>query len=194
MGQTLLGSFFRKKRRSPAELAKFLAEAYRGAFGADKFHALFDATSLNPSQDADLALAEWHAFGTFVFTYSLWVVYNSPSMLSPMLGSFRPALLSSLRLNEACEKRLLEIASDREKDYIAHFRRVKEGKDLACFFSRAVARITGGFSSEPDMQGIPQGGDIAVVTSLAGCVMEVMRHTKSAIEKLDPKRSQARVG
>lgn len=183
----MIGSFFRKRRRSADELGKFLAEAYRGAFAADKFHGLFDTASLAPDQNVDVALAEWHAFGAFVFTYCLWVVYDDQDKVFSVLDSFQPDLLRSFFLNEACEKRFLEIASDREKDYVVRFRRAKEGRDLECFFSRATARITGQFSSELDLQGIPQPTDIALTLPLTDYTMAVLGETKSAIEKFGPK-------
>lgn len=179
-------------------MGKFLAEAYRGAFGADEFHGLFDSISFAHDQNVDLALAEWHALGAFVFTYCLWVVYNKRNKVSSILDSFQPALLSSLRLDEVREKRFLEIASDREKDYMHHYLRWQEartedkdhetvGRDLICFFNRAAARITGRFSPELDLQGIPQPGALSIVVGLTEYVMGTMTTTKAAIEKFGPK-------
>lgn len=92
-------------------------------------------------------------------------------------------MINSLHLNEFCEKRLFEIASGREEDYVAHFQRTKEQKDMTGFFSRVAARITGHFSPELDMQGIPQPGDIVVILPLTDYTLSVMKTTKSAIEK-----------
>ena len=168
------------------QMGKFLVDAYRVAFGADQFHSLFDHTALADGQPIDFALAEWHAFGAFIFTYSLWVVYNDRSKVAPILDSFRPALLDSLSLNEVAEKRFLEVASDREKEYVGHFQRVKDAPSMATFFSRVVARITGGFSSDCDSKGLPQTSDIAVTVPLSGYAMDVINHTKSAVQRFGP--------
>jgi len=48
----------------------------------------------------------------------------------------------------------LQIAADREKDYVGHFQQAKQGRDMACFFSRAAARIAGRFDPEPDLRGL----------------------------------------
>lgn len=175
------------KRMSSDEMGQFLADAYREAFGADRFHSLFDNASLADGQTIDFALAEWHAFGAFIFTYCLWVVYNDRNKVSPILNCFHPALLSSLCLNEVAEKRFLTIASDREREYVDHFQRVKDGADMGIFFSRVIARITGDFSSDCDSKGLPQTSDLAINAPLCGYVIDVMKHTKLAIQEFGPR-------
>jgi hypothetical protein len=168
------------------QTGEFLADAYRSAFGAGRFHSFFDDSALAQGQTVDLALAEWHAFGCFVFTHLLWTIYRSRDKVSTILDSFKPALLGFLLLNESTEDVFLNIASQREQEYIAQFQGTKGGADLAVFFGRVISRITGHFDTDSGAKGIPQASDISTNVALCSYTFDVMMHTKLALEECGP--------
>lgn len=182
----MFGRLFRK-RMSATEMGEALREPYQVWFSADMFHSLFKNADLAPGHTVDFALAEWHAFGAFVFTHCLWIIYSDQHKVFPILDSFRPALLKSLCLNKACEKRLLEIWTDREKDYFEHFQVVRDGPGMVIFFSRVAARITGHFSPDSELAGLPQTAPINESAGLSAYTIEVMVQTKRMIEQFGPK-------
>jgi hypothetical protein len=92
-------------------------------------------------------------------------------------------------LNEVAEERFMEIEADREKQCVGHLQRVKDGTDLAVFFDRVVARVTGDFSSDRDSKGLPQSSDPAISVPPCVYVVEVVKHMKSAIEEFGPRLS-----
>jgi len=104
--------------KSPQELGLFLRAAYPVAFSADRFHGFFDADSFAEGQNIDLALAEWHAFGAFVFTCCLWLACKDRGGISTALDYFRPGVLELLSGNDRAHGFFLEIALEREKDYM----------------------------------------------------------------------------
>lgn len=182
----MFGDLFRK-RLSPDEIGKLLAAAYQKSFSADTFHSFFGSTSLADGQTIDFALAEWHAFGTFSFTYCLWNVYGKRDKIFPILDSFQPAVLESLRLNGAAEKQFLAIASDREKEYVSQYGKVKNGTSMAVFYGRVIAHITGTFDPEVDALRLSQASDPILGVGLSRYAVEIMAATKSVILRLDPK-------
>jgi hypothetical protein len=172
-----------KLRATPEEVGKFLAQAYVSAFGPDEFHEVFDNESLADGQSMDSALAEWHAFGCFIFTHCLWVTYRCRSKVVAILDCFRPALLNLLSLSEAVESALLDIALDREEEYVPRFLAAKDGTDLMAFFSRVIARITGDFDADLDSKGLPQTCDIVTNLGLSAKTSVVIALTMSALKQ-----------
>jgi hypothetical protein len=170
-------------KATPQEVGDFLAQAYISAFGPDEFHDIFDNESLGDGQSMDSALAEWHAFGCFIFTHCLWVTYRSRSKVVPILDHFRPALLNLLSLSKTAESTLLDIALDREKEYVARFQAAKDGTDLMVFFSRVIARITGDFDADLDSKGIPQTSNIVTNLGLSAKTSVVIALTMSALKQ-----------
>lgn len=161
-----------------------LRAAYPGAFGADRFHRFFDAESFAEARSIDEALAEWHAFGAFVFTHCVWLACKDGDMASTVLDYFRPGVLELLSGNDRAYGFFLEIAQEREVDYVTRFAALEggNGAKLTGFFARAVARITGSFSEDAESLGLPQPAPIDYVVSLTQYAVGVMTHTKDAIK------------
>jgi hypothetical protein len=149
------------QKRSATEIGASLAECYHSAFSADAFHGYFDSASIAEDQDIDHALAEWHAFGTFSYTFCLWKVYDDQSKVSAVLDVFQLKLLESLHLNEAARKQFLNIVTERQNEYLSRYQEVNDGPSMARFFGRVVSHITGSFSADFDRLGIPQLADSA---------------------------------
>ena len=174
-----------RKRKSPQELGMLLRTVYPAAFGADMFHRLFDAKSFAEGRSIDEALAEWHAFGAFVFTHCVWLAVKDRDAISTVLDSFRPGVLRLLSGNDYAYSFFLEIAERREADYMKRFAALRggNGAKLFGFFTRAVSRIIGSFSEEAESAGLPQDAPIDCVVPLSEYTMGVMSCTKDAITK-----------
>jgi len=172
-----------RKCKSPEELGRFLGEAYRRAFTTNVFQQLFPPDLLPEGRDIDLALAEWHALGAFAFTYCAWSVYKDRNRVMPILNSFRPFILGMFNGNNKLENAFLNIASERENQYIEQFCAAKNGADLAVFFGLASARITGNFAEELQVLDFPQESDICLTMPLTEYVMGVLEVTKEVLSK-----------
>lgn len=172
--------WFSRKKGAP-DIARGLVAAYPVAFSADRFHSLFPSTALYKGQSMDFALAEWHAFGAFVITRCLWVAYGRNERVAPILDHFRPSLLDVLSLNKDTLDHFLEVASERERDYMERFPKTKDGKEISAFFSYVVAHITGHHPEASEFLGMPLGSDPAITLPLSQNITALMVAT---IERL----------
>lgn len=173
---------FLRKSRSPQEMGSRLAQLYEVAFSADRFHGLVDDQALANGQTMDRALGEWHAFGAFVFTRCLWSAFNDAERISPLIDSFRSAMVCRLGLSDRVAEFLVASAGLREKEYMEHFDKVKDGPGLSTFFSRVAAHITGHFSADLDKKALPQEADLLIVFPLTDYGMSVMADTTRVLK------------
>lgn len=169
-----------RKKRSAEEMAILLATLYEGAFSADKFHSFVESDALSATQTMDMALAEWHAFGTFVFVRSLLVALN-PDKVRHMPGLFRIAVAHKLVFNDAIRNFLSTDGLAREREYMEEFERIQDGRSTSRFFGRVVARITGHLSAEVEAEGLPQMADLATLVGLSKYVTSTMKTTIEAL-------------
>lgn len=172
-------SWFSKKR-TPEEMAIVLATLYEGAFSADKFHAFVGSDTFSATQTVDMALGEWHAFGIFVFVRSLFVALD-PNRVRAIPGLFRIAVAHKLLLSDAVREFLLTDGLEREREYMAEFEKIQDGRSTSRFFGRVVAHITGHFCAEVEAEGLPQVADLGTVIGLSKYVTSVMKTTIEAL-------------
>lgn len=161
------------------EVGVFLAEQlYPGAFSADKFDALFEGEQF---EDMDIALAEWYALGAFVFTWSLYLVFQD--RFNRILNYFHPALLKQLA-PEATKRHFLTIVQGREDEYAEHWQKLTDAPSMARFYGRVAAHLTGTFDSALDAIGVPQLADAAQAGAISHYITNVMVKTKTAMERI----------
>jgi hypothetical protein len=188
-GQYLKGHSARRMRfltrkPSPSEYATHLSEMYDAGFDKTMFNEIFPAESVSLYHSADAALAEWFAFGAFIVTYCLWVVFDSKEKIFPILDSFQPMLVNRLRkLSPAIADQFFKIASAREEEYMTAYRKIKDGTSMSIFYSRVGSHIIGSFDPSLDSLDMPQLSDIIQVVGLSTFGTKAMVAIKSALEK-----------
>lgn len=173
-----------RPRRSASEIGTILAETYHSVFKTEAFHEYFGSSPFANNQTVDHALAEWHAFGAFTYSFCLWRVYEDQDQVFGVLDVFQPKLFRTLNLNEATRKRFLEIVENRENQYLSAYQRISNGADMAQFYGKVVSRITGAFDPALDELQVPQIGDAEITSGLSRYHTVVMAETKKLIERL----------
>lgn len=165
-------------------MGEVLADCYRTAFSADTFHSYFECASFAEGQNPDSALAEWHGFGTFSYTYCLWIAYEDQDVVFPILDVFQPGLLESLRLNQLAERYFLEIVTERQNEYLRRYQEINDSSSMQRFYGRVVSHITGRSAAALDEVGIPQIADASCAAALCHYHTAVMIETRELIAKL----------
>jgi hypothetical protein len=175
-----------KARRSAGEIAGVLLHGYKDLFSADRFHQYISQDDMAKDMSIDYAIAEWHAFGMFVFIQCLWVSLQEKDRVFEILDIFQPLVLKSMTLNEISMSRFHEIAEIREIDYLSRYEKVIApfSEALPRFFGYAYSRITGEYDRTQEDLGLSQPADALAVHALSHHSIDAMTLIKEMLEKV----------
>jgi hypothetical protein len=172
--------------KSAAEIAGALLHSYQGLFSADRFHQHISQNNMAKDVSIDYAVAEWHAFGMFVFIQCLWVSLQKKDRVFEILDVFQSLVLQWMTLNEVSMVRFHQIAEIREIDYLSRYEKVIApfSETMPTFFGYVYSRITGKYDQTIDDLGLPQPADALAVYALSHYSIDAMILVKEILDKV----------
>jgi hypothetical protein len=174
-----------KARKAAPEIARILLQRYKSLFSADRFHGLISQDNMTSNMSIDYAIAEWHAFGMFVFIQCLWDSLRKKDKVFEILDIFQPSVVQSVTLNEISQSRFHEIVEIREIDYLSRYEKVTApfSETLPRFFGYVYSRITGEFDQSQEDSGLSQPADALAVHALSRHSIDAMILIKETLDK-----------